>query len=144
MEEPCVAVVCVSSYPLEKNALGAVALLHPGIDALAKMLGDVVLQADADHRRGGASAAVVAGLYQETDADIGLSPEKRPESAQDPSHSQGVVPSLPRGNEDDGNLPDPAMVVKIQIFIVMFFLDFVCQLKAVSGWPNYICVIAVC
>ncbi|XP_038551170.1 serine/arginine-rich splicing factor 3-like, partial [Micropterus salmoides] len=40
----------------------------------------------------GASAAVVAGLYQETDADIGLSPEKRPESAQDPSHSQGVVP----------------------------------------------------
>lgn len=45
--EPCVAVACVLSYPLEKSALGAVALLHPGIDALVKILGDVVLQSDA-------------------------------------------------------------------------------------------------
>ena len=43
----CVAVECVSSCPLGKSALGAVALLHPGIDALGKILGDVVLQSDA-------------------------------------------------------------------------------------------------
>lgn len=45
--EPCVAAVCVSSSPPGKSALGAVALLHPGVDALVMILDDVVLQLDA-------------------------------------------------------------------------------------------------
>lgn len=45
--EPCVAVECVWSYPLEKSALGAVALPHPGVDAPEMILGDVVRQSDA-------------------------------------------------------------------------------------------------
>ncbi|XP_049894432.1 serine/arginine-rich splicing factor 3a isoform X1 [Epinephelus moara] len=43
-------------------------------------------------------AAVAAGLFQETEADSGLSPETR--NAKDPSHGQGVVPVLTRENED--------------------------------------------
>lgn len=41
------AVDYVWSYPLGKSVLGAVALLHPGIDALEMMSGDVVLQRGA-------------------------------------------------------------------------------------------------
>lgn len=57
-----------------------------------------------DHQGDGASAAAAAGLFQEIDADIGLLPERRTVSAQDPSHDQGVVPGLMRGNEDLGKL----------------------------------------
>ena len=46
--ETCVAVECASSCPMGKSAQGAVAILHPGVvDALAMILGDVVLQSDA-------------------------------------------------------------------------------------------------
>ncbi|AWP02722.1 putative ras and EF-hand domain-containing protein -like [Scophthalmus maximus] len=90
----CVAVDYVWSYPLGKSVLGAVALLHPGIDALEMMSGDVVLQRGADHQRRGASAAVAAGLSQETNANIGLSPETRLASTQDPAHGQGASLSL--------------------------------------------------
>lgn len=45
--EPCVAVEYALSYPLEKNAPGAVALLHPGADTLEMILGDAVLLLDA-------------------------------------------------------------------------------------------------
>lgn len=148
MEGTCVAVECASSCPPARSAQGAVALLHPGIDALAKILGDVVLQSDADHRRGGASAAVAAGLFQETDADIGLSPETRIISVQDPFHGQGVVPHPPRENEDLRQrfvMQDPAMVVKIQIFIVMFFLFRLCFLSLRQPKVGLVtcCVIAI-
>lgn len=93
MEETCVAVECVLSYPMGKSAQGVGAILHPGVDALAMILGDVVLQSDA-----GGEAAVAAGLFQETEADSGLSPETR--NAKDPSHGQGVVPVLTKENED--------------------------------------------
>lgn len=42
----CVALKCVLSYPPERSALGAVALLHPGIDALGIILDDVALKQD--------------------------------------------------------------------------------------------------
>lgn len=45
--EQCVAVECVLSYPLGKSAPEAVALPHPGIDALVMTLDDEVLQSDA-------------------------------------------------------------------------------------------------
>lgn len=99
MEEPCVAVECESSYPLGKNALEAVAPLHLGIDALGMTSDDAALQSDADLLGGGVSAAVAAGLFQETGADIGHCPETRTVSAQDPSHGQGVAPGPTRGNE---------------------------------------------
>lgn len=104
MAEPCAAVEYALSYPLEKSAPGAVALLHPGADTLEMILGDAVLLLDADHQGDGASAAAAAGLFQEIDADIGLLPERRTVSAQDPSHDRGVVPGLMRGNEDLGKL----------------------------------------
>jgi len=100
MGEPCVAVECVSNYPLGKSALEAVAPLPLGVDALGMTSDDAVLQSGADRRGGGASAAVAAGLFQETGADIGLCLETRTVSAQDPSHGQGVTPGPTRGNEN--------------------------------------------
>lgn len=41
------AVEYALSYPLEKSAPGAVALLHPGADTLEMILGDAVLLLDA-------------------------------------------------------------------------------------------------
>jgi len=100
MEEPCVAVECVLNYPPGKSALEAVAPLHLGVDALVMKSDGAVLLSDADRRGGGASAAVAAGLFQETGADIGLCPETRTVSAQDPSHGLGVAPGPTRGNEN--------------------------------------------
>jgi len=101
MEEPCVAVECVSNYPPGKSDLEAVAPLPLGVDALGMTSDEgAVLQSDADRRGGGASAAVAAGLFPETGVDIGLCPETRPVSVQDPSHGQGVAPGPPRGNEN--------------------------------------------
>lgn len=100
MEGPCVAVECVLNYPPGKSAREAVAPLHLGVDGLGMTSDGVVLQSDADHRGGGASAAVAAGLFQETGVDIGLCPETRIVSVQDPSRDQGVAPDPTRGNEN--------------------------------------------
>lgn len=48
--ETCAAVESALSYQLGKSAQGVVVLLHPGVDALVKILGDVVLQSDAGMR----------------------------------------------------------------------------------------------
>lgn len=100
MEEQCVAVALVSNYPPGKSVLGAVVLLHLGVDALRMRLGGAVLLSDADPRGGRPSAAVAAGLCLKTDADIGLSPETRKVSVQDRAHHQGVVLGLLRGNRE--------------------------------------------
>lgn len=55
-----------------------------------------------DHQGGGRPAAVAAGLFQETSADIGLSPKTRTVSVQNPSHGQQVAPGLLK--ESDLNL----------------------------------------
>jgi len=126
MEELCVAVECVSSYPMGKSAQGAVDLLHPGVDAPGMTTDAVVRQSGADHLGGGASAAVAAGLFRETGAGIGLSPETGTISPQDPSHGQGVAPGLPRGNEDlkGWTMQDPVMVVKTSFYHLFLFRVF--------------------
>jgi len=103
MEEQCVAVESALNYPLEKSAPGAEVLLRLGVDAPGMTLGGAVLRSGADRPGGGALAAVAAGLFQETDADIGLSPETRPVSAQDHSHGQGAVLGPPKGNKMSKN-----------------------------------------
>lgn len=96
MEEPCVALECVLSCPLVKNAPEAVDHLRLGVvDALAKAgmtAAAAVLLSDADHQGGGASAVVAAGLFQETGGEIGLFPEIGTINPQDLSHAQGVAP----------------------------------------------------
>jgi len=98
MEEPCVALECVLSCPLVRNAPEAADHLRLGaVDARAAMVAAMtdaaaVRPSDADHQGGGASAVVAAGLFLETGGEIGLFPEIGTINPQDLSHAQGVAP----------------------------------------------------
>lgn len=139
MEGPCVAAESALSCPMGKSAPEAVDLRHLGAAAHGMKTGGVVRPYDADHRTGGeASAAVAAGLCQETGAEIGLYPEKGTISPQDHSHDLGVAPGRMTGSKrttKDFSVFD--LVVRIQLFIQAFFLFILLITSCCPLWTNY-------
>lgn len=62
---------------------------------------------------------IFSGLFQEIDADIGLLPERRTVSAQDPSHDRGG---------------------KSKEFLYLLFLNFKLNIKLTNFFPHQFCI----
>jgi len=99
MEGLCAAAESVLSCPTGRSAPGAVDLRHLGAAGHGMTAGGAARPYGADLLGGGASAAVAAGLCQETAAEIGLYPEKGTISPQDHSHALGVAPGRMTGSK---------------------------------------------